>query len=341
MISTSSPARVSRRSLVTGLATAPTFFVGASSSAAQTPISSTSLQEVQAALKSASGTKLVMLGTGAGPNPRMPGRTRYMTSHVMVSNAVAYVLDCGLGVTNQFASTGVPFTAVRSIFITHHHPDHNIEYGPFILIGWVQGLRNSVRAFGPPPLKQMTEDFLRAYKATTDFWVEDLKVKPLVSPDVHEVSKPGTVMQDENVKVTAAVVQHPPVRPALAYRFDFHDRSITFSGDTAPIDAVARLAKGADVLVHEAMYVPALEAYVHDRIAKGSPIRFDDYMAHMRVDHSSVEDVGRIANEAGVQTLVLSHLTPGIDGIQDERWLDLAAKQFRGEIVVARDLMVI
>ena len=161
-----------------------------------------------------------MLGTGAGPNPMVPGRTRHMISHVVVSNATAYVLDCGLGVTNQFASTGVPFTAVRSIFITHHHPDHNVEYGPFILLGWVQGLPSTVRAFGPPPLKQMTEDFLRAYKATIDFWVEDLKVKPLVSPDVNEVSAAGTVMRDETVKLSAALVQHPPVRPALAYRFD-------------------------------------------------------------------------------------------------------------------------
>jgi hypothetical protein len=59
------------------------------------------------------------------------------------------------------------------------------------------------------------------------------------------------------------------------------------------------LAKGADILVHEAMYVPAIEAYVHDRIAKGSPIRFDDYMAHMKIDHSPVEDVGRIAKKQG------------------------------------------
>ena len=100
------------------------------------------------------------------------------------------------------------------------------------------------------------------------------------------------VLQDENVKITAAIVQHPPVQPALAYRFDFSDRSIAFSGDTAPIEAVAQLAKDADILVHEAMYVPALEVYIRDRIAKGVPIRFDDYMAHMKSDHSPVEDVG-------------------------------------------------
>jgi ribonuclease BN (tRNA processing enzyme) len=327
--------------MLAGLATMPTLLAAAGFRASQTAPDGSAAQEVQAALKNARGTKLVILGTGAGPNPTVPGRTRHMTSHVMVSNGKAYVLDCGLGVTNQFARTGIPFTAVRSIFITHHHPDHNIEYGPFLLLGWVQGMPSSLRAFGPPPLKQMTEDFLRAYKATIDFWVEDLKVKPLVSPDVKEVSAPGAVMQDENVKIAAAIVQHPPVRPALAYRFDFQDRSIAFSGDTTPIEAVARLAEGADILVHEALYVPALEAYLRDRIAKGVPIRFDDYMAHMKVDHSPVEDVGRIAQQAGVKTLVLSHLTPGIDGIQDEKWRDLAAKQFKGEIVVARDLTVL
>ena len=341
MTDASKRSRISRRSLLAGLATMPTLFVAASSRASQTAPERSAAQEVQAALKDARGTKLVILGSGGGPAPTIPGRTRHNTAHVMVSNASAYVLDCGLGITNQFASTGVPFTGVRSIFITHHHPDHNIEYGPFLLIGWVQGLPGSVRAFGPPPLRQMTEDFLRAYKATIDFWAEDFKMKPLVPPDVQEVSAAGTVMQDENVKVAAAIVQHPPVRPALAYRFDFRDRSIAFSGDTTPLEAVARLAKGADILVHEAMYVPAVEAYVRDRIAKGVPTNFDAYMAHMKADQSPVEDVGRIAQEAGVKTLVLSHLVPGIDEIPDETWHEAAAKHFKGDIRVARDLMVI
>ena len=143
MIHPSDRSIVSRRILLTGVATMPTLFVGAGSSAAQIAAASTAVKEVQAALRNASGTKLVMLGTGAGPNPMVPGRTRQMTSHVMVNNSTAYVLDCGLGVTNQFAMTGVPFTAVRSIFITHHHPDHNIEYGSFLLLGWVQGLPSS------------------------------------------------------------------------------------------------------------------------------------------------------------------------------------------------------
>jgi len=209
------------------------------------------------------------------------------------------------------------------------------------VIGWINGMRLDVRAFGPPPLKQMTEDFLRAYKTTVDFWAEDLKMKPLVTVDVKEVSAAGPVTQDDNVKVSAIIVEHPPVKPALGYRFDFKDRSIAFSGDTAPSEAVAKIAKGADVLVHEAMYVPAIETYIRGEIAKGRPIKFEDLMAHMKADHTPVEDVGRIAQEAGVKTLVLSHLIPAFDSISDDTWRAPAAKYFKGEIIVGKDLMVV
>jgi ribonuclease BN (tRNA processing enzyme) len=255
--------------------------------------------------------------------------------------AAAYVVDCGLGVTNQFANTGISFGQIQAIFITHHHPDHNVEYGPLLVIGWVEGLPASVRAFGPPPLSQMTADILRAYKTTIDFWAEDFKTKPLESVKVQEVSAAGTVMQDDKVRISAAVVSHPPVTPALAYRFDFRDRSIAFSGDTARSDAVVRIARGADVLVHEAMYLPAVEQYAKGLIAQGRPLNFENFMAHMKADHTPVEDVGRIAHEAGVKTLVLSHLSPVIDGLDDDTWRAPAAKYFKGEILVGKDLMVI
>jgi ribonuclease BN (tRNA processing enzyme) len=328
---------VSRRSLLAVLASLPAAAMPMRSAGAQASVL-TGAPQVQAALKDAKGTKLVILGSGGGP---APGRSRNMTSHVMLSNGAAYVLDCGLGVTNQFARTGIPFSAVRAIFITHHHPDHNAEYGAFLLIGWVQGLPLSLRAFGPPPLKQMTEDYLRSIKTTIEFWAEDFKMKPLGMFEVNEIATAGAVTQDENVKVTAVVVQHPPVRPALGYRFDFRDRSIAFSGDTVPIAAVAHMAKGADVLVHEAMYVPKIDADIREQIARGAPFDFDAAKAHMMADHSPVEDVGRIAQEAGVKTLVLSHLVPAAASLDDDAWRAPAAKHFKGEIVVAQDLMLL
>lgn len=334
----SGPSNFSRRRLLAGLVAAPALAPTAELSAAQTAGPRWTPQQAQAALKDAKRTKLVLLGTAAGP---VPGRTRKMTSHVMLSNGSAYVLDCGMGVTDQFARTGIPFSSLKSIFITHHHADHNIEYGPLLIVGWIQGLPLDVRAFGPPPLKQMTEDFMRAYKQTVDFWAEDFQMKPLTSVNVQEISAAGPVTQDDNVKVTAILVEHPPVKPALAYRFDFKDRAIAFSGDTAPLEAVATMAKGADVLVHETMYVPAVEKYIKDQIAQGRPVKFEAFMAHMKADHTSSEDVGRIAQKAGVKTLVLSHLTPAIDSISDDTWREPAAKYFKGEIIVGKDLMVL
>ena len=327
---------LSRRALLAGAAATPA--LGLATPAVAQGAASSAAAQARAALKDAKGTKLVLLGTAAGP---VPGRARKMTSHVMLSNGAAYVLDCGLGVTDRFAETGIPFSALKSIFITHHHADHNIEYGPLLIVGWIQGLHPDARAYGPPPLTQMTADFFRAYKTTIAFWAEDLKMKPLTPIETHEVAAAGPVMQDDNVKVTATIVEHPPVKPALAYRFDFKDRSIVFSGDTAPSEAVAQLAKGADVLVHETMYVPALEKYIREQIAKGRPVKFEPFMAHMHADHTPAEDVGRIAQEAGVKTLVLSHLTPAIDSISDDTWRAPAAKFFKGEIVVAKELMVV
>ena len=93
------------------------------------------------------------------------------------------------------------------------------------------------------------------------------------------------------------------MKPALAYRFDFKDRSIAFSGDTAPLEAVAKMAKGADVLVHETMYVPAVEKYIKGQIAQGRPVKFEAFMEHMKADHTPSEDVGRIAQRQASKRL--------------------------------------
>jgi ribonuclease BN (tRNA processing enzyme) len=70
-------------------------------------------------------------------------------------------------------------------------------------------------------------------------------------------------------------------------------------------------------------------------------VKLEDFMARMKADHSPVENVGRIAQDAGVKTLVLSHLIPAIDSISDDTWPAPVAKYFKGEIIVGKDLMVV
>lgn len=142
--------------------------------------------------------------------------------------------------------------------------------------------------------------------------------------------------QDERgVTVTATVVQHPPVFPALAYRFDTPHGSVVFSGDTTPCDNVVRLAHGADILVHEVVDIEAILG----RISLLS--NFEIVRAQFARAHTQVHEVGHVAARAGVGTLVLSHLVPGEGSHTPEEWEALArqaAPEFEGEIVCGVDL---
>jgi len=291
-------------------------------------------------------TRLVILGSMAGP---VVGGARYQTSHAVLVKDRIYVVDCGYGVTEQLVRAGLKLQAIRDIFVTHHHPDHNIEIGTLIYFAWYAGLDQPLGVYGPPPIRRIVEDHLAAQQPDVDVWLKDIGHKPMPPIRIHEVAAAGPVMQDDLIKVTCAVVNHPPVVPALAYRFDTPGRSIAFSGDTTPLEAVARLAKGADVLVHEAIYPQALarapttaDARV-DGDRRGSAIAGDPgkLMQHVLQSHSPVVEVGRIAAEAGVKTLVLSHIVPVNGSVTEEMWRAAAAQHFKGEIIVAHDLMVI
>jgi ribonuclease BN (tRNA processing enzyme) len=277
-------------------------------------------------------TRLILLGTGGGPMPRT---TRVASSQVIVVNNSAYVVDCGDGVTHQLVAAGVPLTQVRHILITHQHSDHNLDYGNLIYGAWIAGLQRRIDTWGPPQLAKITRLFLEMNAYDINIRIADERKPPLVPlVRAHELTRGGTVFNDENVKVTTAVVPHPLVKPALAYRFDTADRSIVISGDTAPSDNLIRLAKGADVLVHEAMYMPAI-----DRLAARNPSA-KGLKQHLLASHTAAEDAGRIAQSAGVKLLVLSHLVPADDPtVTDEMWINAARVHFGGRVIVGKDLL--
>jgi ribonuclease BN (tRNA processing enzyme) len=278
------------------------------------------------------GTKLILLGTGGGPRPR---RASSGSAQVIVSRNVAYVIDCGDGVARQLAFAGVPLSTLRHIFITHQHSDHTADYGNLIWLAWTAGLSTRVDSWGPPPLDRMTKLFFEMNASDIQTRIANegrVPLAPLVH--VHEQTAGGAVMSDDNVKVTSTLVDHPPVVPAFAYRFDAHDRSIVISGDTAPSQNLVKLAAGADVLVHSVMYPPAIGRLVA-RVPNAAALK-ESILAHQ----TSAEDAGRLAQEAGVKTLVLSHFVPPDDPeVTEGIWAGAARRHFRGTVIVGRDLL--
>lgn len=277
-------------------------------------------------------SRLILLGTAGGPTPK-PDRAA--PASAIVVDGVVYVIDCGNGVARQMVKAGLDLGAIRHVFVTHQHSDHNADYGNLLWLAWSARLHTRVDTWGPPPLAAMTRDFLRMNEYDIQTRIKDEgrpPLAPLIVP--HELSRAGLVMRDEWVKVTAALVAHPPVAPAFAYRFDCPDRSIVFSGDTRPTPALIELARGADVLVHEVMYAPALEKLI------ASEPNAERLREHLLASHTTTEQVGRVATEAGVKTLVLNHFVPGGDpALTDEVWRDAVAPHFQGRLVIGRDLL--
>ncbi len=280
-------------------------------------------------------TRLILLGTAGGPRPR---KTRVPSSQVVLVNRAAYVFDCGIGVATQLARADVPLSSLRHVFITHHHSDHNAEYGPLLLTAWGSGLRTPVDTWGPPPLAHMTDLFLQMndYDIRTRTADEGrLPLAPLIRP--HELKQAGVVLREDGVVVTCAIVDHPPVTPAFAYRLDSPDRSVVISGDTKPSDALIRLAREADVLVHEVLWPGAVDRLVSS--AYNAPALKKSILSH----HTPAQEVGRVAAEARVKTLVLSHFVPAEDPeITEQMWTDAVRRGgYRGPVIMGKDLLEI
>ena len=277
-------------------------------------------------------SRLILLGTAGGPTPK-PNRAA--PAQVIVVDNQSYVIDCGNGVARQMILAKLKLASIRNVFLTHHHSDHDADYGNLLLLAWATDLAKPVDTYGPPPLANMTRLFLELNDYDIQTRIADEgrpPLKDLIVP--HEITADGLVMQDENVKVTAALVEHPPVKPAFAYRFDCPDRSIVISGDTRPSQNLVKLAQGADVLVHEVMHLASLEQLIATE-PNAKTLR-----EHLLASHTTTEQVGRIATEAGVKTLVLSHFVPGgYPFLKDEVWFDAVRPYFSGNLVVGHDLL--
>jgi ribonuclease BN (tRNA processing enzyme) len=276
-------------------------------------------------------TRIVFLGTKGGPRvgvgPSNP-------ANLVMVNDTPFVIDCGMGVSHQLVTAGVPLEQVKYILISHHHSDHNLEYGNLVYNAWAAGLSTPIHSFGPKGIEEMTRIYWELNKFDVDTRIAD-EGRPDPRPLLiaRDITEDGVVLQTPDVKVTAFRTPHPPIVDNFAYKFETPDGTIVFSSDTNYNPKLAEFARGADVLVHEAIYLPWVDRLV-TRVKNGATLK-----KHLLDSHTAAEDVGRIADAANVKVLVMSHLVPGELDVTDEQWSSEAKKHFNGRIIVARDLM--
>lgn len=276
----------------------------------------------------------MLLGSKGGPALRPGGP--WPSSSLLEIGGRTIVVDCGLGVTRGLADAGISLKALDLVFITHLHSDHLLELGPLVHTAWTAGLATPVTVFGPPGTGHYWQRFCQAMEFDIETRIVDegrLDIEDMVS--IIEFSE-GRVMEERGLKVSALRVTHPPVTDCFAVRFEHAGQSVVFSADTAYFPPLADFAKGADILVHEAM----LEEGIARLVAKtGNGARLRE---HLLASHSLAEEAGRIATDARVGRLVLNHLIPADDPeIGEADWIAAVMKTWAGDLTIARDGLVV
>jgi ribonuclease BN (tRNA processing enzyme) len=260
--------------------------------------------------------RLITLGTRGGPAIRT-GFTPSPSANLIVYDGVPYVIDTGYGVSGKLVESKFPLPQLRYVFITHHHSDHNAEFGLLAYNAWAMGLTTPIDGYGPAGMTRLAQGFWDAYQFDIETRMADEgrpDLRKLVH--VHEYTE-GEVMRADKVKVTALRNVHPPITESYALKFEFPGKTVVFSGDTAYFPPLAEFAKGADVLVHEVMLLPAIEF-----IVRANP-NASTILQHLKASHTAIADVGRIATAAGAKTLVLNHFVPAdAPKITEKDWID-------------------
>ncbi len=146
------------------------------------------------------------------------------------------------------------------------------------------------------------------------------------------LSAPIPVWTDGEVTVTATLVDHHPTAPAFGFRFDTPDGSVTISGDTTVSENLIDLAKGTDYLVHEVID----PKFIDDLVATLPPAIGEALRTHLLESHTTIRQVGQVAERAGAKNLVLTHLGPASNPVS--RW-QRAQRGYSGRLIVGKDLM--
>lgn len=223
--------------------------------------------------------KVTLLGTGVGIP--QPGRSQ---SSLLMENGSLLLFDCGAGTLLRLADAGISMQDLDTVVLTHLHLDHCADLLALANARYLLGLPG-LEVYGPEGIDQWLQAQRSAYP-----YLEKMTVS------VHEV-RPMDAVFLKGCDIFAEEAKHSVT--ALAYRVDYGDKSVVYSGDTEPSSRVAALADGADLLIHECSF----------------PEPFDV------TNHTTPRKLGRLLKNVG--RVVLTHLYPQAQGHEDEMAQDV------------------
>ena len=288
--------------------------------------------------------EFVILGTAAGP---LAEADRSQPANALIVGEDVYLVDAGDGVIGQLAKAGIRLQSVDGVFISHNHFDHTGGMLAVLGLRMQLNVRQTLDIFGPPGTREFIDGLIAAmapaaqaaYGMPGQSWSPNVKVTEVAD---------GATIERDGVTVRVAENTHfripeasglPEKAKSLSFRFNLDDRTIVYTGDTGPSPAVVDLAKNADLLISEMMDIDAVMVNVKRSNPNAPEQQIRGIEWHLRAHHVLPNQVGEMAAKAGVDKVVVTHMSPNVSN-QDmaNRYIGEITEHFDGETVIANDL---
>lgn len=281
------------------------------------------------------GLSVILLGTGIP----LPNAARATACTAIIAGERVFLVDTGRNCVVPLAAAGL--RRVDGIFYTHYHSDHFIGLGEILLNLGIAGVDASIPVRGPVGAKEVVEGIIATYRLDLKYRLDHHGEKfsdNIMKPTVTE-HEPGLVFDAQDLRVTMFKVCHPPIEPAVGYRFEYRGKTVAVSGDTQVCPDYAEGARGADLLVSEAVN-SQLFAPAQALVGRSNP-RQAEMIAEGIEYHADTLALAAMAQEAGVKKLAITHLMPSIppNDTAEAQFIQGMSELYDGPIVVGRDGM--
>ncbi len=275
---------------------------------------------------SADSIRVTLLGTGTPE----PSPDRYGPSTLVEAGNVKLLFDVGRGATVRLAQAKVSLANI-TVFLTHLHSDHINGLGDLWASGYMPPVfrKKPLKIFGPTGIARLTDGLKMAYQPDIDIRSAELTARKLpfhltgANFDATEVKRDGVVFDRGGVKVTAIRVKHAENK-AFGYRVDYDGKSVVISGDTGFTKNLIKMAKGADLIIHEVMGVS--DKQMKNPLIKG-----------ILTGHTTPEQAGTVFSKVQPKLAVYTHIL--LFGISEKELVTKTRKRYSGPLIVGQDLM--
>lgn len=289
------------------------------------------------------GLHVVLVGTGSP----LGDPTRMGPSTAVIAGDRVFIVDAGSGSPRNLARFGVPTARIERVLLTHFHSDHIDGLGELLLLRWIgAGATTPVPVYGPTGVEQVVDGLNRAYELDASYRTahHGAIIAPPSGqggqPVAFDYTAPVVLLEEDDLKISAFPVIHDPVNAAVGYRFDYKGRSVTLTGDTAYDSKLADYAKGSDILIAEALNTDMVG--IMRQAAQDADIEnIAKILADIPTYHMTPVDAARMAQAAGTEHLILSHIVPAVPTRYLEAYyLKGTRDSYDGNITLGQDGMV-